>query len=277
MSSLGSCTNRLSAIYPAPEAREIAMRLLEFHSGYSRARLLLQEPLPEPLQQKIELDMVRLLTHEPIQYVLSEAYFYGDKFFVNQHVLIPRRETEELIALIIADLQKKPFVRIVDVGTGSGCIAIALAKHLPNAELIGIDISSQALEVAKQNANYHQVNVQFIQADVFADFYQDMMPFDVMVSNPPYVTETEKKVMMPSVTDFEPSLALFVPDNQPLLYYERLAKIAQENLPIHGLVYWEINENFGYETQKCLQNKSFDTWLFADMQGKHRFIRAIKK
>jgi release factor glutamine methyltransferase len=191
--------------------------------------------------QKMDVYLQRLLTHEPIQYVLGKAHFYGLELQVNPNTLIPRSETEELVEWIIQENQPKKNIQILDIGTGSGAIAIALAKNLPEATVWALDVSEQALQMAQKNALQHQVQVQFIQADILnlADLPRK---FDVIVSNPPYVRELEKVEIKPNVLDFEPHLALFVSDQKPLVFYEKIAQLAVQSLKVNGKLYFEINQ-----------------------------------
>lgn len=211
---------------------------------------------------------------KPIQYILGTASFLDLTLTVNEHVLIPRSETEELVRWIIKDNQKSTSnIKIVDIGTGSGCIAIALAKYLPLAKVTAIDISKKALTVAKQNAKRNEVVVLFKKADVRTMALSEEN-YDIIVSNPPYVLEREKASMQDHVKNSEPSLALFVPDTQPLLYYEYLAKVAQKALKEGGVLYLEINELFGKEIRELLEEHSFtNIEIRQDLHGKERFIK----
>jgi len=214
---------------------------------------------------------------KPIQYILGTSSFMDLTFAVNEHVLIPRPETEELVKWVIKDYQKSEAnIKLLDIGTGSGCIAIALAKYLLSAEVIAVDISKKALAVAKQNAINNEVNIVFKLADVRSMDIGEQ-DYDIIVSNPPYVLEKEKALMEKHVKNAEPSLALFVPDKKPLLYYEYLAKVGQKALKKGGTLYLEINEAFGKEVCDLLKNHSFSTIeIRQDLQGKDRFIKGTK-
>lgn len=211
---------------------------------------------------------------KPIQYVLGTTSFMDLTLTVNEHVLIPRPETEELVRWVLKDFQmSEANIKILDIGTGSGCIAIALAKYLPQAEVSAIDISKEALAVAKQNAIKNKASVFFKKADVRAMVSSDEN-YDIIVSNPPYVLEKEKASMQDHVKNSEPSLALFVPDTQPLLYYEYLAKVAQKALKEGGVLYLEINEVFGKEVSDLLKEHSFtNIEIRQDLHGKDRFVK----
>ncbi|WP_297762215.1 peptide chain release factor N(5)-glutamine methyltransferase [uncultured Muriicola sp.] len=211
---------------------------------------------------------------KPIQYILGTTSFMDLILTVNEDVLIPRPETEGLVQWVLNDCQKSESnIKILDIGTGSGCIAIALAKNLHQAEVSAIDISKEALEVAKQNAKNNKVSVLFKNADV-RDMDISEENYDIIVSNPPYVLEREKAIMQDHVKNSEPSLALFVPDTQPLLYYEYLAKLAQKALKEGGVLYLEINEIFGKEVSDLLKEHSFtNIEIQQDLHGKDRFIK----
>jgi release factor glutamine methyltransferase len=222
------------------------------------------------------LVLERLKRSEPLQYIFSEAFFYGLKFKVNSSVLIPRPETEELVEMIIKT-PKNTFstTKILDIGTGSGCIAISLKRHLPDAEIYALDISEPALEIAAENATNNQMAITFIQGDI--RHYVSSNKFNIIVSNPPYVTEEEGLSMDKNVMDFEPHLALFVPDQNPLEFYLAIADFAFESLHDGGLLYFEINANFALETAAMLTDRFFqDVQIIKDMQGKDRFISAKK-
>ncbi len=217
----------------------------------------------------------RLVNHEPIQYILGETEFYGLKFRVNPAVLIPRPETEELVDWIIRD-HKNSALTIVDVGTGSGCIAVTLAKNLSQSTVYALDVSKQALEQAKANAELNQVAVQFFKTDVLKQAWPvfPKQP-NLIVSNPPYVTRKEQTRMQANVLDHEPSLALFVSDDDPLLFYREIATQARNLLTDDGWLYFEINEAFGNQTATLLEALGYrQIELRADINGKHRMLKA---
>jgi release factor glutamine methyltransferase len=225
--------------------------------------------------QKIEDIVVRLKKNEPIQYILGTTEFYGLTLSVTPDVLIPRPETEELVEWILLENDENR-LSILDIGTGSGCIPVALAKKMPNANVFAWDISEKALEVASGNAKRNNVNVCFSKQDVFASFSSEIV-YDIIVSNPPYVLENEKNKMENNVLDFEPHIALFVPNNNPLLFYERIADIAIESLTSNGKLYFEINREKGDTIVEMLQQKGFtDIELRKDISGNERMIRAKK-
>ncbi|WP_347922176.1 peptide chain release factor N(5)-glutamine methyltransferase [Pontimicrobium sp. SW4] len=218
----------------------------------------------------------RLKNYEPIQYILGDTEFYGLVFKVNPSVLIPRPETEELVAWIINEHKNKEGISILDIGTGSGCIAITLAKNLPNAKVFALDVSENALKLAKQNAISNDVEVEFIEADIL-DWDFNSLQFDVIVSNPPYVRELEKETMSANVLNHEPHLALFVKDDDALLFYRKITEISNEILKPNGQLYFEINENLGESTKELLANSNFkNVDLKMDIFEKDRMIKAIK-
>lgn len=228
-------------------------------------------------QLSILLEIIkRLKNKEPIQYVLSESEFFNLTFRVNSNVLIPRPETEELVEWII-NSENKNNPTILDIGTGSGCIAISLSHNMPTANIHAWDISPQALKVAKQNAQTNKAKVSFAIRDILKTNVSDIH-FDVIVSNPPYITEIEKNEMHNTVIDFEPHLALFVPNNNPLIFYEQIATFALNTLNVGGRLYFEINRSYGEDTISMLTKKGFtNIELRRDMAGNDRMIRAIKK
>lgn len=237
------------------------------------------------LNQELELDSLQLLrwesvlaelkTQKPIQYILGETEFYGLKFLVNKNTLIPRPETEELVQRIISDTknsQKTVPLRILDVGTGTGCIAISLAKNILGSAVFGIDISTKALETASQNAKINEVQVAFIGKNILST--EDLgEQFDVIVSNPPYVRNLEKAEISANVLDYEPHLALFVDDTDALLFYRKIAQLAMINLSQNGKLYFEINQYLGNETVALLDKTGLkNIELLQDIYGNDRMI-----
>lgn len=226
--------------------------------------------------EKFQKAITRLKNYEPIQYILGNTEFYGLLFQVNPSVLIPRPETEELVGWIIDDCKDKQDISILDIGTGSGCIAVTLAKHLPTAKVYALDVSENALKLAKVNATNNEVEVEFIEADIL-DGDLGNMQFDVIVSNPPYVREKEKEAMSANVLNHEPHLALFVKDDDALLFYRKITEISESILKPNGQLYFEINENLGQRTKELLANNSFNNIeLKMDIFDKDRMIKAIK-
>ncbi|GGD37196.1 peptide chain release factor N(5)-glutamine methyltransferase [Muriicola marianensis] len=215
---------------------------------------------------------------QPLHYVLGSKVFMDLNFRLNKHVLIPRPETEELVRLVIANHKEDhPPVRIMDLGTGSGCIAVSLAKYIPQAEVHAIDISGKALRLARENASANGVSVQFSESDMTK---MDIEPgfYQIIVSNPPYVLEEEKNQMEPHVKDAEPATALFVPDDRPLLFYEYIAKAGRKGLADGGYLYLEINRRFGQEVKELLSEVGFkDVEVIKDLHGHDRFVKAKQR
>lgn len=251
------------------------------------------ETMSESQLLKFNFAIKDLKCQKPIQYIFGKADFYGLKFIVNEHVLIPRPETEELVDIIVKEfkVQSSKFKNssipsdqisnlnsqfsILDIGTGSGCIPIALKKNIPSAKVYGLDISEKALDIAKQNANLNNVEVEFILNDILDPTIQlPISKFDIIVSNPPYVRYSEKATMQKNVLEHEPHLALFVNDNDPLLFYKAIADFALNHLQPTGKLYFEINENFGLETKQMLEEKGFkNVDLIKDLNHKNRILR----
>ena len=209
---------------------------------------------------------------KPYQQILGETYFYGNRFFIDENVLIPRPETEELIELIENKLihLKKEKLKILDVGTGSGCISISLAKIFPNAEVSSIDISEKALNVAKKNADFHKVKVNFIQKDYLTGKLDEI--YDIIVSNPPYIDVLEREEIPYSVKNFEPNIALFAPENRVLAFYEKIARDSENHLKKGGSVFLEINQKLGKETLQLFQSVLTKSELVKDLSENERFV-----
>ncbi len=270
-------TSELESLYPPHEAEEMAYRLWAFYFNRTKVDVVLRagEKLCEREEESLNQALQALLRGEPLQYVLGEADFYGLKFKVNAHVLIPRPETEELVKLIIEHYASSPDVSILDVGTGSACIAVSLKKHLLTAEVHACDVSAAALNVAQHNAKRNGVKVDFFHDDILNPTLQTALIYDVIVSNPPYVRFSEKTQMRPNVLNYEPELALFVQDETPLLFYEAIAVYAQTVLRKGGRLYFEINEAFGEEVVLMLRRKGFaNVHLLQDIFGKDRIVWA---
>jgi len=227
---------------------------------------------------KLQNIIKRLRNFEPIQYIIGYTEFYNLKFKLTTDVLIPRPETEELVDLIISENNNKKSLQILDIGTGSGCIAVSLAKNLFNADIIAMDISEVALNTAKSNASTNKAKVSFIQQDIL-DFksINNIGKFDIIASNPPYVLNSEKEYMEKNVLNFEPKLALFVEDDNPILFYKAIAKFAKQNLNKKGKLYFEINNKFGKEIKKFLESLEFKNInIIKDINKKDRIISCNK-
>lgn len=220
--------------------------------------------------------LIHLQERKPIQYFFGKQYFFGEAFQVNSNTLIPRSETEELVEWMLEVLSKSEAMEILDIGTGTGCIAITLVKKLPNAKISAIDFSERALEVAKNNAKSHQVLVDFWQKDILKEEISEKT-WQAVVSNPPYVRELEKATLLPHVLQEEPGLALFVSDEDPLLFYRVIAQKAWNTLSSGGHLFYEINQYFGKETIALLQDMGYQyIQLRKDLKGNDRMIHAIK-
>ena len=273
--------NSLEGLYPIEELKSFFYLLAEKYLNLSRINIALQlnNELTYEEQSSFYKAVDRLRNHEPIQYILGETEFFGMPITVNKQVLIPRPETEELVSWIIEDVDKNE-ATILDIGTGSGCIAISLAKKLNNAVVSAIDISTRAIEVAKKNTLINNVNIEFSRVDVL-NFEADLdlhhkweSKFDIIVSNPPYVRMQEKKLMKLNVVNHEPDIALFVEDDDPLLFYRKISQLSKQYLRHHGTLYLEINEYLGLEMEKMLNKAGFKhVVLKKDMFGKNRMIK----
>jgi release factor glutamine methyltransferase len=266
----------LNLRYSEQEARSISYLLLEHVIGMPREQVYisLDKLVSNEQQQAIEAATEELKKMRPIQYILGTTSFFGLEFMVNENVLIPRPETEELVDKIIREAPKQR-INVLDIGTGSGCIAIALAKNLSNAHIFAWDISDEALAIAELNAKNNNVKVTFSKEDILQKRNIDLNAFDIIVSNPPYVRECEKKEMSNNVLEYEPHSAIFVSDSNPLVFYKAIADIAIHSLRNNGSLYLEINENLGNETLEMIRSKGFENAsLYCDINGKHRIIRA---
>lgn len=266
----------LGALYPAGEVESMTRQIIEWITGWDFTRQLIHrnETFTREQSEKVRSIVQRLLKHEPLQYILGETFFSGLKIRVTPAVLIPRPETEELVGLI-SDHNLPDGSRLLDIGTGSGCIALALKKRFPETTVSACDISPDALAIARENSLINQLDVDFFQADILSWNSRKWPLFDVIVSNPPYVTVSEKKQMQRNVLDFEPPTALFVADNNPLLYYRAIAAFASEYLKKGGFLFFEINEKFGPETANLLRVQGFaEVHLKTDLQGKNRMVVA---
>jgi release factor glutamine methyltransferase len=294
-----SFQQNLQAVYDSRETEAIALLVLAEITGMSRAKIKAfpEDDVPAEALEKLQNILEELKTGKPVQYILGTTEFYGLNFLVNPAVLIPRPETEELVQWILESeklkVESEKPLSILDIGTGSGCIAISLKKNLPGALVTAIDISADALHTAKQNAVINDVEVEFVLADILGnpEVRKSESPedggvhpiatgtkFHIIVSNPPYVTLEDKMLMHQNVTGFEPHTALFVPENDPLVFYSAIADFALFNMEKNGYLLFEINENFGEKTVILLQKKGFTyTELRKDMSGRDRMIMAQLK
>ncbi len=263
---------QLSGIANEREIISWAYISIEYCLGYNRSDCIIHsdKDITREISDKIKQIISELKTIKPLQYILGETEFYGLKFKVNEHTLIPRPETEELVDWVLKD----EFSSALDIGTGSGCIPIVLAKHT-KAIVSAIDVSEGALIVAKENAKINGVEINFLQQDILTT--TALQKADIIVSNPPYVLDKEKELMLDNVLDNEPHLALFVPNDNPLLFYKKIAELAFVSLPENGLLFFEINERFGKETIEMLTKIGFvDIELKKDINDKDRMLKATK-
>jgi len=234
-----------------------------------------ESELPEFAQERVTELIARLRRHEPLQYIVGSARFHGHKFKVTPAVLIPRPETEQLVDLIVEE-NRGSDLRVLDMGTGSGCIAISLARALKFACVDALDVSRDALAVARDNAAALKVKVRFFESDMLQP--QPAASYDIIVSNPPYICWSERESMERNVKDYEPGQALFVPDNDPLLFYKSIAPYAMQSLEKGGRLYLEINQRFGDEVKRLLEDCGFDeVRIIDDSYGKVRFATAVKR
>jgi release factor glutamine methyltransferase len=266
----------LSVNYPREEIESFIPLIFEYLQGFSGLDLHLKQHEEFPQAKLIQLKEIlrRLQNFEPIQYILGETEFYGMKIKVNPSVLIPRPETEELVDWILKDNPVKN-ASLLDIGTGSGCIPVAIGKNRPDLKIKAMDISEEALCTARENAIWNQVEVQFMELDILKWQEKDFdQKYDVIVSNPPYVTRSEESQMQRNVTEHEPHLALFVPDEEALIFYKAIADFAQEHLVPGGYLYFEINEKMGESLQQLLQQSFSAIIIKKDINGKDRMIRA---
>ena len=272
--------SELSGLYPETEIQSFFNILIELKLNLSRIEVALQPDLAisETTITFLQKAIAALKKNIPIQYITGETEFYGLKFNVNESVLIPRPETEELVDWILENSKPKTQnskLKILDIGTGSGCIAISLAKNLSNTDVFALDISSEALKIAKKNALLNNVDIYFSEIDILNT--PDLpTKYNIIVSNPPYVRELEKELMQQNVLAYEPHLALFVKDNNPLLFYDRIADLANKHLSKKGSLYFEINQYLGNETVALLKQKGFQNIeLKKDIFGVDRMIKAV--
>ena len=271
---------QLKTLYEEREAATITDWVMEHITGKKRIERLLDKQLLLTDEQQTRLLQIKteLITHRPVQYVLGESWFAGMKLYVNESVLIPRPETEELIEWAAESIQNSKFKiqNILDIGTGSGCIPIAVKKKIPGVSVSSIDVSLEALQVAKQNAEILDTDIAFLHIDFLNESAWNQLPvFDVIVSNPPYIKQSEEKNMAKNVLAFEPLIALFVPDKDALLFYRKIAAFAKSHLNKKGMIFLEINETFGKEVVALFEKDGYVVELRKDLQGKDRMVKII--
>ncbi len=268
----------LLSLYDPAEIESFIFLIFNHLYGYSKKDMILNRDtiLPEEGFKRIAAVVSRLEKFEPIQYILGETTFFGLKFKIGPGVLIPRFETEELVDLILKR-KKNQAVKIIDLGTGSGCIAISLKKGLPLSTVWGCDISDFALNRCHENAQLNEAVINWTKYDILGEVPPVESGFDLIVSNPPYITWKEKALMQRNVVDFEPELALFVPDDDPLLFYRAIVQKSNQLLKAGGEIYFEINESYGNEIRTLLNQNGFDAEIIKDINGKDRFAIGLQR
>ena len=270
--------NKLGTIYTKGEASQMTDWVMEHLTGSKKAERMQYKNAAITEEEEIQLYQYteRLMLHEPVQYALNEAWFGRLKFYVDKNVLIPRPETEELVEWVTSNTNPlTPALKILDIGTGSGCIPILLKLKIPTAEIWACDISIGALDVAKKNSTAHKTGINFMQLNFLdTNSWQQLPVFDIIVSNPPYIPETDKQQMQPNVLEYEPATALFVPDNDPLIFYKGIAAFGKTHLTKQGSIYMEIHESLGESTMTIFQSEGYTTELRKDMQQKDRMIKS---
>jgi release factor glutamine methyltransferase len=273
---------KLKTIYNAREAENISDWVFEnaTHLKKWERRENKNQELKENVENKIEKYLHQLLIHKPVQYVLNEAWFYKMKFFVDENVLIPRPETEELVEWIISDLKNennsKP-TNIIDIGTGSGCVPIALKKELPHLNITAIDVSEKALAVANKNAENLNATIHFLQINFLDENeWKRLQSCDIIVSNPPYIPTSEKEILSKNVTDFEPAVALFVKNNDPYIFYKKISEFAKTHLNESGKIYVEVHEEYANDIKVIFENAGYLSEIKKDIYGKNIMVKAKK-
>ena len=269
--------SELTGLYPETEIRNFSFLIIEKLTGFSRTEVYVNKNtlFSDEQQHEIESFIEKLKKYVPIQYILGETEFYGLPFYVNESVLIPRPETEELVDWISKENDRSAELHLLDIGTGSGCIAIAIKHEFTNSTVDAFDISVDALETAQRNATLNNLNINFSKVDIL-NAPEFPTKWDIIVSNPPYITELEKDGMLPNVLDHEPHLALFVPDNDPLLFYRNIALFAQKHLKAGGKLYFEINREAGQPCIELLTQMGYrEVEVRKDISGNDRMVRAV--
>lgn len=268
---------QLQQIYSAHEAANITDMCFEKIAGITKSDVIKNPAfsLSEVHFKNLEASLAELLIHKPVQYVLGEAWFYKLKFKVDESVLIPRPETEELVNEVFDFIKMYSSKNILDIGTGSGCIPISIKKEFPESIIIAVDVDEKAIAIAKQNASTHQTEINFIEMNFLdKDNWNAFEKIDVIISNPPYIPIAEKELMDKNVTIYEPHLALFVPDEQPLLFYEAIALFSKMHLAENGKVFMEVHENLANEVANVFSEHQFQTEIKKDIFEKERMVMA---
>jgi release factor glutamine methyltransferase len=268
----------LTGIYDEREAASVSSLVMERLTGLQKSLRVLHktEPFTQQQEELFGQYLTDLLKSRPVQYVLNEAWFGLLSFYVDEQVLIPRPETEELVDWLLKDqVSGEPGLRVLDIGTGSGCIAVYIKKKRPDFQVMALDISEAALDIAKKNSGIHGAEIEFISGDIRKPEQWNKIPaMDLLISNPPYIPEKQKQVLEKHVRDFEPSLALFVPDEDPILFYKIIGDFAIRKLRPGGTLYLEIHHDYARDIIQWYQGKGFVPELKKDFSGKHRMIKA---
>jgi release factor glutamine methyltransferase len=265
----------LVPVYGTGEAQAITNLVFEGLAGISRSDMTVhaEKIAGEKMLDLLLSSLEKIKNHIPVQHVIGFAWFYGMRFRVNEHVLIPRSETEELVLEAINYLKISPEKKILDIGTGSGCIPISIKKHIPAAQITSVDINEDALQVAAENATANNVQVHFRKLDfLHEENWSLLSTYDIIISNPPYIPQDEEKEMDPHVTMYEPALALFVPQNDPLLFYKKIRQFADGHLKKDGKIFLEIHRSFGKKTAAIFQEEKYTAELKKDMSGNDRMV-----
>lgn len=268
--------NQLQNVYAVEEASAITGLVFQNKTGVTKKDIITAPGKIITTEQKTILDktLEQLLTHKPVQQITGETWFYNLPFIINEHVLIPRPETEELVKKILDENTGN--ISIIDIGSGSGCISIALKKNLPNASVTSVDVSKEALLTARQNAEANETEINFIALDFLnTNEWQHLSEYDIIVSNPPYIPLTEKEQMDKNVTEHEPHSALFVPDTNPLLFYKAIAEFARTHLKHQGKIYVETHADYAIQVAAVFQEHSNSTQVLKDISGKQRIVAAF--
>jgi release factor glutamine methyltransferase len=276
---------RLESFYDSRESENISDWIFENVTSLKKwERRYNEMDLNEIQALELNKYLEELLHHKPVQYVLNEAWFYKRKFFVNENVLIPRPETEELVEWIIDDVKSSVWeislgesLQIIDIGTGSGCIPISLKKELQNTNITAIDISEKALFVAKKNAKELNAEIDFKQINFLnIDESASLLKYDIIVSNPPYIPIAEKEILAKNVTEFEPAVALFVENNNSYIFYEKIAVFAKSHLKDNGKIYVEVHQEYAKNVKDIFENTGFISTIKKDIYGKERMVKASR-
>src|SRR5690554_7631651 len=266
---------KLKDLFDTEETDALFVMVIDEVLNYSRADIVLKKEDEIPLinQKRLEEIVSQLQQEIPIQYIFEKAYFYGYEFKVSPATLIPRRETEELVEWVLSEMNRQPEKkwRVLDIGTGTGCIPITIKKEFPLAEVFAMDISTEALNIAKQNAENLNASVTFIEQNILSTKQLDS--YDIIISNPPYVRNLEKVEIKNNVLHYEPHLALFVEDNDPLIFYRKITQLAQKSLTENGLLFFEINQYLGEEMQEMVSEYFKTIELRKDLQGNDRMLK----